>query len=184
MGFDAPLEEINALFETFVNAEGGSNKHTLQLSQLSSLIESYGKANAMALDNDVSLDDTAEPATSKARPGRCSVKIRSAAILVKGVTATNGMTEAAAGVTKRMQVSYKAAASRDLGKGRYWRFLTFTWTPALTGLLQLDNIFRVAFPLAYLIYVLVTLSEVNFGADQYALLRTAPCYVAQQQPGE
>ena len=72
MGFDAPLEEINALFETFVNAEGGSNKHTLQLSQLSSLIESYGKANAMALDNDVSLDDTAEPATSRARPGRCT----------------------------------------------------------------------------------------------------------------
>ena len=39
-----------------------------------------------------------------------------------------------------------------------------------------DHLFRVIFPLAYLIYVTSALSEVGFGARQTALLSASPCY--------
>ena len=46
----------------------------------------------------------------------------------------------------------------------------------LVRLTHLDHIFRVAFPLAYAIFVLVALGEVDFGHAQHEKLMTAKCY--------
>jgi hypothetical protein len=81
------------------------------------------------------------------------------------------------GARQEIEKAYRAKARDDLDRGFCWEVKTFCIFPALVKLMQADFVFRFAFPLAYLTYVLIALDEVNFGAPHMNLLRTsAPCY--------
>ena len=79
-------------------------------------------------------------------------------------------------VMNSLKSDYETMATRELGKGRFWKLKVFHLFPNLMFLTRLDHIFRVVFPFAYLIFVLTMLSEVGFGKEHYKLLETAPCY--------
>ena len=64
-------------------------------------------------------------------------------------------------------------------QGKIWEFKTFCLFPFLNRLLTpLDHVFRVVFPIAYLIYVLIAMSEVNYGIDQREKLDNSWCYTS------
>ena len=75
-----------------------------------------------------------------------------------------------------MRKLYRTRAMKTLEKSSMWYFKLFTLFPMLRNLRYMDQVFRVVFPLAYVIFVIIHLAEVNFGADQYALLRQSSCY--------
>ena len=83
--------------------------------------------------------------------------------------------------TLAVREDYRAVAELDLDRGRIWAFKVFTLFPLLKYLSQLDFVFRVVFPIAYVINLMIYMSEVNFGRDQIALLETSPCYLANIQ---
>ena len=58
------------------------------------------------------------------------------------------------------------------------RFKVFTLFPLLEKFSRSDHYMRVLFPIAFLSVFLSMFSEVNFGADQRALLATSNCYNA------
>ena len=58
-----------------------------------------------------------------------------------------------------------------LDKTNLWRFKTYYIFPLIEKLRFLDLGSRVVFPVAYIIFILVTMARVNFGYDHYALLR-------------
>jgi len=63
-----------------------------------------------------------------------------------------------------------------MDKGRIWKFKVFFLFPVLNRLHTLDHVFRVLYPIAYLIFVLVELDRVGFGLDQRERLQSSSCY--------
>ena len=76
----------------------------------------------------------------------------------------------------KTKAAFRKAAQEELGHNRTWTLKTFYIFPYLQNLRYLDFVFRVVFPLAYVIYLLYALSEVGFGVAHYDLLETAPCF--------
>ena len=65
-----------------------------------------------------------------------------------------------------------AKASQELlDQSQWWRLKTYYIFPLISQLRFLDLGSRVVFPVAYIIFILVTMARVNFGYDHYALLR-------------
>jgi hypothetical protein len=73
-----------------------------------------------------------------------------------------------------VQMRYRSRIKEDLDRGSIWACKTFCLFPLLVRLTTLDHIFRVAFPLAYLAFLLISLQEVDFGVEQNRLLNNAP----------
>ena len=71
---------------------------------------------------------------------------------------------------------YRTKVREDLDHGWVWECNTFWIYPLLARLTHLDAIFRFIFPLAYVIFTLVALSEVDFGIAQYHKLSSSRCY--------
>ena len=76
--------------------------------------------------------------------------------------------------SREVQGSYRSRIKEDLDRGNVWAFKTFYLFPLLVRLRYLDHVFRVVFPLAYVIYVLVSLSEVEFGLHQLDKINNGP----------
>ena len=64
-------------------------------------------------------------------------------------------------------------ARQELEQGAIWEFQVFYLFPALMTLRNLDHIARFLFPLAYLIFVIAHMSEINFGNDHVKLMTDA-----------
>jgi len=91
------------------------------------------------------------------------------------ITLTNGV--ALRDTRSELKKTYEKAATVDLDKGWWWTFKTFHLFPFMIARLRkLDHIARVVFPLAYIIYTLIQLIEVDFGRAQFDQLATAPCF--------
>lgn len=76
----------------------------------------------------------------------------------------------------QLQRNYREGAARALKQGAVWKFKVFVLFPIVGNIRFLDQLFRVIFPIFYAAFILIHLSEVNFGRDHYALLETAACY--------
>ena len=81
--------------------------------------------------------------------------------------------------SKEISNRYRSKVKEDLDRGWVWECKTFCLFPLLTRLTHVDHIFRVCFPLAYAIFTLAALAEVDFGRTQYEKLLTARCYVGE-----
>ena len=78
-----------------------------------------------------------------------------------------------------------AKASQELlDQSQWWRLKTYYIFPVLEKLRHLDHISRFLFPTVYLIYLLSTLSEVNFGIDHWKLLWSKMACYAEQCAGQ
>ena len=80
----------------------------------------------------------------------------------------------ASATAAEVQLRYRTRIKEDLDRGNIWACKTFCLFPVLVRLTSLDHIFRVAFPLAYLIFLLVSLEAIDFGVEQTKLLNGAP----------
>ena len=78
--------------------------------------------------------------------------------------------------TSTMAATYKSEGRQQTDKGPIWHFKVFHLFPLLVRCVYLDHIFRLVFPIVYTIYMLIALSEVDFGSPHFALLETARCY--------
>jgi len=76
-----------------------------------------------------------------------------------------------------MRLKYRTTARENLDHGAIWSAKVFYIFPMLVKLQSLDHIFRVVFPLAYVIYMIVAFQEVNFGRDHDRVLQSSVCYV-------
>jgi hypothetical protein len=74
-------------------------------------------------------------------------------------------------VTDEVRKEMIKGSQELLDKTNLWRFKTYYIFPLIEKLRFLDLGSRVVFPVAYIIFILVTMSRVNFGYDHYALLR-------------
>ena len=79
--------------------------------------------------------------------------------------------------SKDVKELFRAQAEED-GHNLIWRFKYFVIFPLLVKLSHMDHVFRVIFIPVYALYLLIALSEVNFGEDTARLLATAPCYAS------
>ena len=79
-----------------------------------------------------------------------------------------------------MRAAFRTAAMKALGNDRGWVLKTFILFPVLQNLRYLDFIFRVAFPIAYYIFITSYMFEIGFGDGHYATLETAPCFLESQ----
>ena len=62
----------------------------------------------------------------------------------------------------------------EMGKGCIWRLKYFTLFPPMQAVLaRLDHYSRFFFPMAFVILLLASLSEVGFGRAHYARLQPA-----------
>lgn len=73
-----------------------------------------------------------------------------------------------------MQQRYRSRIKEDLDRGSIWACKTFCLFPLLVRLTYLDHIFRFLFPIAYAVFLVVSLNEVDFGMKQLELLNNAP----------
>ena len=83
------------------------------------------------------------------------------------------------GLTPEQQAvkgAFRSRAKEDLDRGPIWEFKTFLLFPMLVRLSGLDHLFRILFPVAYIVYVICAFAEVDFGRPQYALLQGSPCF--------
>ena len=78
--------------------------------------------------------------------------------------------------TRKARKNVMRHSREELGKSKTWAFKTFYLFPCLVQLRHLDHLSRFMFPCAYLIYILIHLSSINFGKDQHGLLKDHLCY--------
>ena len=74
---------------------------------------------------------------------------------------------------KQQKKEIHRTARQELEQGAIWEFKVFYLFPALMTLRNLDHIARFLFPLAYLIFVIAHMSEINFGNDHVKLMTDA-----------
>mmetsp|Transcript_36996 Transcript_36996/g.92465 ORF Transcript_36996/g.92465 Transcript_36996/m.92465 type:complete len:382 (-) Transcript_36996:297-1442(-) len=77
--------------------------------------------------------------------------------------------------TRELRTKMRLHTRDQLDKTRVWAFKTFWLFPCLVRLRHLDHVSRLLFPMAYIIFFMVHLSEVNFGSDNSALIKSHPC---------
>jgi len=83
-------------------------------------------------------------------------------------------------IGKTIGADYATIASMEMDKDRVWQFKVFYLFPLLNRMQSLDHIFRVLFPLGYIVFVVVYCSEVNFGRDHFTSLLASACYHRSQ----
>ena len=113
-------------------------------------------------------------------PGSPSVTASTAEVQVDVQYATTNKSdksEVLRAAQQEVKDLFRAQAEED-GHGKSWQLHYFVIGPFLSRLSKMDHLFRVIFPPAYLIFLLVSLGEVNFGGDTAELLKGAPCYTA------
>ena len=76
---------------------------------------------------------------------------------------------------KHARERVKSFVREDLNKSSMWSFKTYRLFPILVRLRFLDHIFRWLFPIAYIVFVLVMFSEVDFGQTHEDALSQSPC---------
>ena len=78
--------------------------------------------------------------------------------------------------TRKARQTAERRSKEELGQSRTWAFKTFYLFPCLVRLRHLDHISRFIFPCAYVLYLLIHFSSINFGRDQHELLKDHHCY--------
>ena len=74
---------------------------------------------------------------------------------------------------KQQKKEIHRTARVELEQGAIWEFKVFYLFPALQYVRNLDHIARFLFPLAYLIFVIAHMSQINFGNDHVKLMTDA-----------
>jgi len=95
--------------------------------------------------------------------------------LVRSVTTTVARGSSVDSSKAEMKMRYRSKVKEDLDRGKVWECKVFCLFPILENLQHLDHLSRLLFPLAYITFVLLSLSEVSFGAPHQALLASSAC---------
>eukprot|EP00966_Prymnesium_polylepis_P091090 2108657-Prymnesium_polylepis.1 len=77
---------------------------------------------------------------------------------------------------KRVLLDFQQFASQEIDKGPVWRFKVFRLFPIVSMLRKSDHWWRVFFPIAYAIAVVVMMNEVEWGQAHRDKLRLSPCW--------
>ncbi len=126
-------------------------------------------ANATAAATATATENIKDAATATA-----TVTVAATATATK--TATRAARHLHQGTAQELKREYATIASVSLDKDWIWKFKVFWLFPLLNQLQTLDHVFRVLFPLSYLIFIMYYGAQVNFGSNHFGALEDSECY--------